>query len=78
MNEELKRLKLIAIKISQYKINNGPQWKSKLKELFLNGTNRDEHLQQFRNKYLDLLPGIKKNFEYEDILEQLVIKSKEQ
>lgn len=52
-----------------YKQENGTQWKAKLRELFNNGTNRDEDLQLFRNRFLDLLPKIKNDFDYADIVE---------
>jgi len=63
------RIVNIAKKLFTYKQENGTQWKAKLKELFNNGTNRDEDLQLFRNRFLDLLPKIKNDFDYADIVE---------
>lgn len=49
---------LIAIKLDQYRSANGTRWKSKLKELFYSGRNQCPYLQQFRNKYYDVLNKI--------------------
>ena len=63
------RIVNIAKKLFTYKQENGTQWKAKLRELSNNGTNRDEDLQLFRNRFLDLLPKIKNDFDYADIVE---------
>ena len=65
------RIVNIAKQLFTYKQENGAQWKARLRELFNNGTNRDEELQLFRKRFLDLLPKIKNDSDYADIVELL-------
>jgi hypothetical protein len=65
------RLVKVAQKLYLYKKDNGFKWKAKLKEQFSSGVNNDEDLQFFRNKFFELLPYIKSDFDYVDILNLL-------
>lgn len=52
----------VSLAIDKYMNNNGRFWKSKLRNEFEHGLNREPLLQQFRNKYLNQLNKMKQNY----------------
>lgn len=56
-----KKMEKIAEAIDEFRSKNGRQWKSKLRELYYSGKNRNAYLQQFRNRYLPVLDKIKEH-----------------
>jgi hypothetical protein len=62
----------ISVAIDGYRMKNGRNWKSKLKEDWFSNTNHDPFLQQFRNRYgFDILDKIKYHTTKREILEIL-------
>ena len=53
--------------IVTFRESNGTQWKRKLRELYWSGTNTNEYLQQFRNRYYGSLDKIKYHTTKEEI-----------
>ena len=62
------KIEQITKELDLYRSANGTQWKSKLRELYFSGQNRNEYLQQFRNKYMQHLDKIKYNTTKREII----------
>ncbi len=71
--KEEARCEAIAEALYAFRKKNGRTWKSKLRDSFENGTNRNSYLQRFRNQFeFSVLNKIKKNSTVKQIIELLM------